>query len=324
MKKETVKMKQNVLGLVACLLIMGLAFLVPSRSEAAGPRTPAAIQAEGFFWAVFNGGAYEQIPDILNAMTGAYLGDPTDATTAAHIGWTHLWKLTEQLRMAQIPPTITDHAILARQYFERAVYYRPSDARYLSDLAAAEMTVGFIHRQPELVNSGYEKMKKSIFRFPEFNLFTDGYTQSRLPPQTDFFKVGLENLWKNVDVCIGTKMNRNNPDMRPYMHLATTVGPKRVCWNGGWMTPHNFEGFFLNLGDVLVKAGQWEIAQKAYVNARLVPEYKTWKYAPMLEARIINAQANVTLFNAPPGPNGRIITPVMAQSEVGCLGCHQN
>jgi len=38
------------------------------------------------------------------------------------------------------------------------------------------------------------------------------------------------------------------------MSKKTKEGKKRVCWNS-WIAPHNFEGFFLNMGDMLVKSG---------------------------------------------------------------------
>src|SRR5260221_633334 len=80
-------------------------------------------------------------------------------------------------------------------------------------------------------------------------------------------------------------MDRRNPDYARYMALVTTKGPKRVCWNS-WIAPHNFEGFFLNMGDMLVKAGDWQTAQKIYGNAKLTPEYGQWKFRQMLEDRI--------------------------------------
>jgi len=57
-------------------------------------RTPAAVQADGLFWATLHGGQYERIPEALTALTGAYLDNPNDAVTAAHIGWMHIWRLS--------------------------------------------------------------------------------------------------------------------------------------------------------------------------------------------------------------------------------------
>ena len=67
---------------------------------------------------------------------------------------------------------------------------------------------------------------------------------------------------------------------------------------GSWIAPHNFEGFFLNMGDMLVKAGDWQTAQKIYANAKLSREYGSWKFQGILEERIKKAQNNVAIFNA--------------------------
>lgn len=53
-------------------------------------RSAEAEQADALFWKVFNGGEYENIPLALNALTGAYLADPNDPTTAGHIAGLHI------------------------------------------------------------------------------------------------------------------------------------------------------------------------------------------------------------------------------------------
>jgi hypothetical protein len=95
-----------------------------------------------------------------------------------------------------------------------------------------------------------------------------------------------------------------------------------VCWNS-WIAPHNFEGFFLNMGDMLVKAGDWPAAQKVYANAKLSSTYASWKYRPVLEARIEQAQANVSAFNAPGRGKASGDAVMMVQSRFACMGCHQ-
>ncbi len=96
-------------------------------------------------------------------------------------------------------------------------------------------------------------------------------------------------------------------------------GQKRVCWNS-WIAPHNFEGFFLNMGDMLVKSGDWQTAQKIYANAKLSREYGSWKFQGVLEDRIKQAQSNVALFNS---PNDTPKARIMINSEFSCMGCHQ-
>lgn len=285
-------------------------------------RTHAAEQADDLFWKTLHGGQYEQIQTVLNALTAAYLKDPNDAITAAHIGWMHAWRLSEQARMTKIPATITDDAVLSRKYFEEAVRLNPDDARYLGFLGALTLAEGSIHKDEKLVRKGYYILLDSIHAWPEFNYFTAGYVMSRLPSDSEKFREGLEWQWKDFEVCSGEKPDRTNPDYARYMALYTTEGKKRVCWNS-WIAPHNFEGFFLNMGDMLDKSGDWRTAQKIYANAKLSADYERWKFRGILEERIAQAEFNVARFNAPPDVTGRITNPIMLQSAFACAACHQ-
>lgn len=318
----TKKALRNVL--VALPTVLPIAFAAaPGSAAAAEPRSEAAIQLDAFFWDVFHNGRYEQIPTVLTALTAIHLQDPKDSVTTAHIGFMHVWRLNERWRLDPIPPTITDDAVLGRSYFQQAVRLDPTDKRYLGFLGGQTMAEGDIHQDKKLWSKGYSILRKSIHAFPEFNYVTAGLLESGQPANSARFKRAVEWQWKTLDECVGEKFDRVNPDMSPYLHLATTTGPKRVCWNG-FIAPHNFEGFFLNMGDMLVKSGDWRTAQKIYANAKLIPDYSQWKYAPVLEQRIAEAEANVAAFNAPPGPTGRPEKPVVFESAFACMQCHQN
>src|SRR2546428_2026524 len=89
----------------------------PSKAASA-ERTPSAVRADNLFWATLHGGQYEKISEALTALTAAYLENPNDAVTAAHVGWMHSWSLAERARLGPArDPRITDHAVLARKYF---------------------------------------------------------------------------------------------------------------------------------------------------------------------------------------------------------------
>jgi hypothetical protein len=123
-------------------------------------------------------------------------------------------------------------------------------------------------------------------------------------------------------VCAGESVSRQDPDFARYMERATTTGPKRVCWNS-WIAPHNFEGFFLNMGDMLVKAGEVETARKIYANARHSPTYGQWKHRSLLEQRIADAPVNVAAFNAASGTPAQDSRRLLIQTSVACMACHQ-
>lgn len=130
---------------------------------------------------------------------------------------------------------------------------------------------------------------------------------------------GLEWQCRTLNECTVGKIDRVNPDYSRYMPLETTKGRKRACWNS-WIAPHNFEGFFLNLGDMLVKSGDWQTAQKIYANAKLSKVYGNWKYQAVLDDRIKHAQDNVALLNS---PNETAKGRIMINSEFSCMACHQ-
>lgn len=285
-------------------------------------RTALALRADGLFWQTLHNGEYEKIPGALTALKAAYLENPNDAVTAAHIGWMHIWRLAERGRPQSVPPGpgITDDAVLARKYFEEAVRLNPAEARYLGFYASLLMTEGAIHKDEKLRRKGYYTMLDAIAAWPEFNYFTAGYGFSAQPHDSERFREGLEYQWLTLDVCAVEKVDRANPDFARFMHLEAKEGPKRVCWNS-WIAPHNFEGFFLNFGDMLVKAGDPGTAVKIYRNAQHTPDYVTWPYKDVLEDRIRNASRNMdALREGNPAPGGLTI---MVRSRFACMGCHQ-
>ncbi len=292
---------------------------LPPKKLAAKSRSELALKADELFWQTFHTGEYQNIQRALNVLTAAYLQTPGDAKTAAHIGFMHNWHVAERNRLESVPATITDDIILSRRYFQEAVRLDPSDARYLGFLADSILLEGNLHKDDRLTREGYVLLHNAIKAWPEFNLFSGGFVMSRLPSDAPWFREGLEWQWRNIDECNGEKIDRANPDLSKYMVKETKEGNKRVCWNS-WIAPHNFEGFFLNMGDMLVKSGDWRTAQKIYANAKLSHEYATWKYQSVLEDRIRQAQSNVAVFNE------KKETPkagIMLNSEFACMACHR-
>jgi uncharacterized protein YceK len=291
------------------------------RKQASIQRSSAALKADEMFWATLHSGNYQNIQPVLETEAAAYLANPSDPKTAAHIGWLHIWRIAERNRIADLGSTITDDATLARKYFSEAAALDETDARLSGFLASAEMAEGEIHRSEADTRRGYFRMLKAIDAWPEFNLFTGGYVMSQQPASSERFRQALDWQWENLDVCAGEKVNRAAGDYSKYVRLETHEGKARVCWNS-WIAPHNFEGFFLNMGDMLVKSGDWRLARRIYENAKLSASYGRWKYREALERRISDAERNVAAFNdtkPAPADDRRI----MFQTGYACMACHR-
>jgi hypothetical protein len=309
----------------AAALFTGCAYLAEKTAApktARSERTETAQRADTLFWKTFHAGDYDGIGKAIDAVKGAYLQAPNDPVTAAHVGFLHVWRIAERARIDVLPPSITDDSALARRYFSEAVALHPSEARYQGFLATTMLAEASIHKDEKLRRRGYYAMLDAVDAWPEFNLFTAGYVMSNQPADSAQFSEGLQMQWRTLDLCSGAAVDRHDPNFARYMPLETRQGPKRVCWNS-WIAPHNFEGFFLNMGDMLVKAGDWATAQKIYANAKLSSTYGEWKYRDVLETRIAQAQANVAAFNAASRGRSSGDAVMMVQSRFACMGCHQ-
>jgi len=294
-------------------------WLAPDKTPTAST-SEKAKSANAKFWEAFHGGRYEELPGVIEALTAAYLENPRDAQTAAHIGFSHIWFASERARLEKQSPTITDHILLSRKYFAEAVRLSPDDERFKGFLASMELAEGAVHGDEKLLRRGYFDLLAAIDGWPEFNLFTAGYVLSRLPVTDSKYAEAVDYQWRNLDVCVGERVDRRAAEYAKYMVLETTTGPKRACWNS-WIAPHNFEGFFLNMGDMLVKQGDPETARRVYASAKLSKTYQQWSFKSVLEDRIAQADENVAPFRNPhPAEKTRTM---MIFSTFACTGCHQ-
>jgi len=126
-------------------------------------------------------------------------------------------------------------------------------------------------------------------------------------------------MWRSIEAC-QPEFQRESPYYRLHFQPnAPSRGPARVCYNVP-KAPHNFEGFFLHNGDMLVKAGDPARAKLMYANARIVPSFSSWAFRELLEERIRTADERARAFAA---PDPKAWPEMMVNSRAACTGCHQ-
>lgn len=308
---------------LATALLAGLALA----DTPAPARQPAALQADGLFWETFHSGDYARIQPSIEAATAAYLQNPNDAVTAAHVGWLHMWRVSERSRLEHAPASITDDVVLARKYFQKAVELAPDDARYRGFLASAMLAEAQIDRDAALRDQGAAVMQQAVKDWPAFNLFTAGYVASNLPAESDGYKRALEQEWQNLEVCAHTALDRHGANLDHFADVVfkASAGSRdaRACLNSP-AAPHNEEGFLLNMGDMLAKAGDWQTASKIYALARRSPDYAQWPYRDVLEQRLRDAESHATSIDTSPASNVKPANPMMLSSSYSCMACHQH
>ena len=120
--------------------------------------TELATSAKASFWETLHRGEYEEISKVSSPLKAAYLENSKDPELAAYIGFLHNWRLSERSRLKEIPPEITDDAVLSRKYFGEAVSLDPSDARHLGFHGILLMTEGTIHDDKYLIHKGHSRV----------------------------------------------------------------------------------------------------------------------------------------------------------------------
>jgi len=295
-------MKQLTIATFTIILLGSCTIMVKTFNESKG--TPKISNSEmstfanTYFWDNFHDANYEKIDSAIYYLMAAYHQNKNDLPTVAHLGFSHIWKLSESGRLPE------------------------SDPRILGFLADMKMTNGGISRDYKLSRQGFFDGKKSINQWSEFNYFTIGYVLSRSKKSDRIFQKALEWQWKTLDECYCEKFDRENPSIKQYLEMESTetdIKRKRACWNS-WIAPHNLEGFFVNLGDMLVKSGDWQKGIEIYNLAKQVPQYESWSHKDFLEKRIKNAEQNAINFNKS-GTNDN--DKMLVSTSISCAICHQ-
>ena len=122
-------------------------------------------------------------------------------------------------------------------------------------------------------------------------------------------------IGKNQEIIFKIMLDKEN---------SGDIHNKRACWNS-WIAPHNVEGFYMNMGDMLVKKGDWEKAIEIYQLAKDVPQYDTWDFKETLEKRIVNAEKNVNNFHEKlnGAEKNELDNVMLVNSSISCMSCHK-
>ena len=284
------------------------------------------------FWTIYHGNDYDAIPEAQKELETAIQSDSNNPTLYALLGATHFWHVGEASRD---PNAQADQGIFAQDMptaaalFQKALdldYYSQHPIGYINDdhlpgyLGITTVHTGQEYENPKLTAQGDALLDFAAYQFPEFNNFNRWAAHLDDPKDSETYKKSLESLWEAIDACIGTRIDRSNPDMKPYLGLVTGVGRKKVCWWKGDIAPYAFEGLILNLGNGLVKAGKIDAARVMYANAKYADNYEMWPYRNVLETiAASDLDARAALYA--PGANTKN-APSLNVPNRSCVYCH--
>jgi tetratricopeptide (TPR) repeat protein len=281
------------------------------------------------FWAIYHGNEYDRIPEAQAELEAAIELDPDNPTLYALLGATHFWHVGEASRDPHPDSSVLAGDMpTAASLFQKALdldYYSPHLIGYVNDdhlpgyLGITTVHTGQQDQDPNLIAKGDSILDFAAYQFPEFNNFNRWAAHLTDPRDSETYKKALDSLWEGIDSCIGGRIDRSNPDLKPYLHLYTSVGRKKACWWGNEIAPYSFEGYLLNLGNGLVKTGQIDAAKVIYNDARYAANYSTWPYRGVLGAiAASDLKARAALY-AEGDPSKE---PPLGVPDRSCAYCH--
>ncbi len=321
-------MKKTLLISVILTLIYSCSFLATTftpKKTMSEKQTALSLAADKYFWDNYHQGNYDSIPKMVNLLNAVLQEDPNDLKATAHLGFVHIWALSERQRQEHLQPDIIEHATLSKRYFKEAYAMNPHDPRILGFLGDLTLIEGKIFNNNKQQAVGYLMGLKAIRQWPRFNKFTLGYVFSSLDRSDKNFQKGLKWQYETIDDC-ACETNTKNTNYESAVNKVKNSKDKKIiraCWNS-WIAPHNWEGFCLNWGDMLVKNGETEEAIKIYNLAKKSDSYKEWPFSKDLENRIKNVNQNRENFNKP--IENQLLNKqnvIMFNSAISCMGCHQ-
>ena len=281
------------------------------------------------FWKVYHGNQYSQIPQVQQQLQNALDRDPGNSTLYALLGAAHFWHIGEYTRDPNPNTAVLQQDLPnAVDLFDKALeidYYGKHLIGYVNDdhlpgyLGITTVHLGQQNSDSETIQKGDQILDFAAYQFPEFNNFNRWAAHNTDPKDSDSYKKALDSLWQALDACAAAHVDRANPDLKPYLYLQTAAGRKKACWSEGTLAPHSFEGFMLNLGNGLVKAGQIEAAKVMFANARYADHYAEWPYRQYLESVANSDLGTRAALYADSDPSN---DPPLAVPNRGCSYCH--
>lgn len=303
-------------SIAALCLTVGILAACEGNTREGIPDTPGTRA----FWSALLSQRYEDLPTVMAALAEEADNAPDEPYLAEAYAIAILWRISEAEREpdTENPAALLQLALEAETYLDRARELRPDDPVIATRYAALKIGIGNALGDVTRVEQGVSAMDQAVADYPEFASFNRAQLFFSLPSGHPAAAARVEDFWRQLDACAGERVDREAYDVGEYLDNATSVGPKRVCWNTPH-TPHGIEGFFVFMGDALVKSGDAEAALMVYENARRSPDYAAWPFQSLLDERIDQADEWVERFADSDATNDPAL---IAPGPYACAVCH--
>lgn len=264
---------------LVCATAAALVLAVGCKDTITGPGN--AVDVEARLFAAMNTDDFAAAGDIVGQLYELRDQHPENHRNTFLLGGASLWWLAEAGHPGANPLMITGQAVpLILESFVDVILNDPVNGPGAKALLGAFLSDGGFDKV-----QGAALVEEAVASKPVVGLFQrmhirrfafadDAETELAVNAGFDFWKL-----------CAGTAIDRANPDFTTLVRPPTSDDNARFCW-GSARVPHGFEGAWLIFGDLLVKSGRIAAGRRAYLNARLGPNYDRWRYKSEIEQRL--------------------------------------
>ncbi|HVW28753.1 MAG TPA: hypothetical protein VHC69_25480 [Polyangiaceae bacterium] len=284
-----------------------------SKPTQSGPTEDATGKA----YDALTAGEQDRVTQVIADVDDEVAKDPTDGHATFYSAIMRFWQLGEEIDVPSNPVDELTEAQTMIDRFRKAQAMLPDDDRAPAFGGLAKVVIGNITSNTDLQAEGMSDIEKGIQIFPAYSHFLRALASAESPAGSDAFAVVLPEMQAVLDTC-GAKTDASGGAVYPKGPLPTELRP---CNDEG-IVPHVWEGFLLNYGDLLLKAGKSaDEARAMYEGAKAAPRFDEWPYASTLQDRIDDADDRAALYaDSDPSNDPKI----WMQDGHICTGCHQD
>ncbi|HZI09769.1 MAG TPA: hypothetical protein VE153_05200 [Myxococcus sp.] len=277
--------------------------------------------AATLFREVFSTGAYGRLREAESALLSRYAEDPTDAENTFLLAGLYMWEIAEWER----DPSRGNQAYYAQlmkldRYMSEAVQLDPSRGIARCFLGVARLFRAQPERNPALATEGQNHLNKCIELHPQFGLLLIPIGYHAQPVASSQYQRGVAEIFNRIDSCIDAKIDRENPDLGPYVDRMNNFQPPyHACWNID-RALYNLEGFWMLAGNMLVKNNRPDVAKILYRNVKYSQlSFDRWVYKDEFLELERTADARAALYQDADRTND----PPVLRGAIQCVQCHE-
>jgi hypothetical protein len=227
------------------------------------------------------------------------------------------WQLGEEIDLPTNPADALQVTRTTIDRFREAQSLLPNDDRAPAFGGLGKVIIGNILGDADMRTEGLSDIDEGIRIFPAYSHFLRALASAQAPADSEDFAAVLPHMQAVLDTC---GMKKDAAGNEQYLK-GPLPGALRPCNDDG-IVPHVWEGFFINYGDLLLKAGKGaDEARSAYERAKLAPRFDKWPFATALQDRIDHADDRAALYADGDASND---PKLWLQDGHICTGCHQD